>query len=46
LLFDNPLEFGEGEALELFVNTEVLTGAANLPAASVEIGLIMDVQLM
>ena len=46
LMFGIPLEFSEGEALEVFVNTSVLTGAANLPAASVEVGLIMDVQMM
>ena len=46
LMFENPLEFGEGEALEVFVNTDVVTGVANLPAASVEVGLIMDVQLL
>lgn len=45
LLFENPLEFGEGEALELFVNTSLVTGAVNLPAASVEVGLVMDVQM-
>ena len=43
LLFDQPLDFNEGEALELYVTTSKTTGTANIPAASAEVGLIMDV---
>lgn len=42
-LFDPPLEFTEGESLELFVTTSKLTGTVNLAAKDVEVGLIMDI---
>ena len=40
-----PLEFKEGESLDLYMVTSVLTGAANIPAASAEVGLLFDVTM-
>lgn len=42
-LFPVPLEFKEGESLDIFATTSVVTGSANLAAKDVEIGLIFDV---
>lgn len=44
-LFPKPLVFTEGESVDLYVTTAMVTGTANIPAASAEVGLIFDVQV-
>ena len=44
-LFPKPLVFTEGESVDLYVTTSLVTGSANLAAADVEVGLIFDVQV-
>lgn len=45
-ILPSPLEFKEGEALDVFMTTSVVTGSANIAPKDAEIGLIMDVTLL
>jgi len=42
---EKPLEFKEGESLDLYVTTTEVTGSANIAAADAEVGLIFDVTM-
>jgi len=42
-IFPKPLVFNEGESVDLYVTTALVTGVANLAAKDAEIGLIFDV---
>lgn len=44
LIFDQPLTFEEGENLDIYVNTVLDAGAANLSAGDVRIGLITEIE--
>jgi len=44
-LFPKPLVFTEGESVDLYVTTALVTGSPNIPAAAAEVGLIFDVQV-
>ena len=43
LFLPSPLDFGEGESLDLYVSTTVTTGSGVLAVTDAEVGLIFDV---
>jgi hypothetical protein len=45
LIFPEPMVFNEGDDLDVYVNTAVAKGSANITAALGEVGLIFNVQL-
>ena len=44
-MFDTPLEFTEGESLDVYLTTVLAAGSANIAAKDAEVGFILDVQL-
>ena len=45
-LFETPLEFTEGESLDVYVNTSIAAGSANIAAKDAEIAFILEVSMI
>ena len=43
-MFDPPLVYSEGRDVDFYINTTILTGAANIGNLDAEVALIMSVR--